>query len=65
MLSRIVFVVAVLSLISLGSGYYFKRESVFEQTMTCLKNAWATAYKELQKGEVHEALCYYKVSSPS
>ena len=63
MVSRIVFVAAALSLISFGSGYYVKRESVFEQVMRCYKRQFDNGYQELIKGEIHEAYCYYKVSS--
>ena len=65
MVSRIEFVAAALSLISIGSGYYVKRESAFVQTMRCFKKATDTSYQEITEGKMHEAVCYYKVSLPS
>ena len=62
MVSRIMFLVFALSLISFGSGYLVKRTpDTFKEVMGCFKIALENSQKELQKGNTGDAICYYKV----
>ena len=62
MVSRIMFLVFALSFISFGSGYWFKRApDPFKEVMGCFKIALDNSRKELQKGNIGDAICYYKV----
>ena len=64
MVSRIMFLVFALSfmIISFGSGYLVKRApDPFKEVMGCFKIALQNSQKELQKGNIGDAICYYKV----
>ncbi|XP_073234148.1 uncharacterized protein [Porites lutea] len=65
MVSRIMFPVFALSFISFGSGYLVKRTpDPFKEVMGCFKIALDNSQKELQKGNIGDAICYYKWMNP-
>ena len=64
MVSRFVFAILALSLISFGSGYLVKRESGVSQVMQCITRAFQNSYNEKPKGSRNDLMCnLYKVSS--
>lgn len=65
MVSRFVFGIFALSLISFGSGYLVKRESGVSKVMRCISKAFQNSYKEKVKGSGNaDSMCnLYKVSS--
>ena len=65
MVSRFVFAIVALSLISFGSGYLVKRESGVGKIMRCITTAFQNSYKEKVKGSGNaDSMCsLYKVSS--
>ena len=65
MVSRFVFAIVALSLISFGSGYLVKRESGVSKVMRCITKAFQNSYKEKVKGSGNaDSMCnLYKLSS--
>ena len=65
MVSRFVFAIVALSLISFGSEYLVKRESGVSKVMRCIIKAFQNSYKDKVKGSGNaHSMCYlYKVSS--